>query len=324
MVPMPEIRHPSNSLPSIVYMGTPDFAVPTFNALHHSPFDLKWVVTQPDRPKGRGRQLTAPPVKKRAIELGYDVSQPENVRDERFIQQLRKLAPDFLVVVAFGQILPLSVLTIPARGAINVHASLLPKYRGPAPIQWAILRGETRTGVTTMIMDTGVDTGDMLMEATTPIENTDTAASLHDRLARIGADLLVKTIDNLHHGKIFPRAQKHDLATYAPMLKKENGRIQWHDTALAIDAQIRAMTPWPGAFCTMCGRRYKIHKARPIINSSTTEAPGTVVPGFPDELRIATGDGQLAILEIQSASGKRLSIEKFLNGTCIAPGEIAS
>lgn len=321
---MPEAKPNSNAAPSIVYMGTPDFAVPTLNALHHSPFDLRWVVTQPDRPKGRGRQLTAPPVKKAALQLGYDVSQPENVRHESFLEALRRRAPDYLVVVAFGQILPISILEIPLQGAINVHASLLPKYRGPAPIQWAIMRGETTTGVTTMLMDQGVDTGDMLLDASTPISETDTAASLHDRLACMGADLLVETIEGHHRGKIYPRSQKHQFATYAPMLKKEDGRIQWHKSALAIDAQIRAMTPWPGAFCTMCGKRYKIHKARAMADAPTTSAPGTVVPGFPDELRIATGQGQLAILEIQSASGKRLSIEKFLNGTCIAPGEIAS
>ena len=321
---MPITQPNPDAVPSIVYMGTPDFAVPILDALHRSPFNLRWVVTQPDRPKGRGRQLTPPPVKKAALEMGYDVIQPENVRHEAFLEALRRQTPDFLVVVAFGQILPMSVLKIPVQGAINVHASLLPRYRGPAPIQWAIMRGEETTGVTTMLMDQGVDTGDMLLNASTPISHTDTAASLHDRLARMGADLLVETLDKLHRGKIFPRAQNHQLATYAPMLKKEDGRIHWHHSALAIDAQIRAMTPWPGAFCTMCGKRYKIHKARPISGPSTTAAPGTVVPGFPDELRIATGDGQLAVLEIQSASGKRLSIKKFLNGTCIAPGEIAT
>lgn len=319
---MPANSQNTSAMPSVVYMGTPDFAVPTLRALHHSPFELKWVVTQPDRPKGRGRKLTPPPVKQVALDLGYEVAQPQNVREEAFMQKLRHLSPDYLVVVAFGQILPMSVLSIPAHGALNVHASLLPKYRGPAPIQWAIMRGETTTGVTTMLMDQGVDTGDMLLHAATPIEGTDTAATLHDRLAEIGATLLVDTIQGLYDGTIFPRAQKHDNATYAPMLKKENGRIQWDDSATSIDAQIRAMTPWPGAFCDMCGKRYKIHKARAITDPPTTAAPGTVVPGFPDELRIATGDGVLAILEIQSASGKRLSIEKFLNGTCVAPGEI--
>ena len=321
---MPETPRKSTVQPSVVYMGTPGFAVPTLEALHRSPYELKWVVTQPDRPKGRGRQLTSPPVKKSALKLGYEVYQPEDVREDNFLQALRQAAPDYLVVVAFGQILPMSVLSIPSGGAINVHASLLPKYRGPAPIQWAIMRGETTTGVTTMLMDTGVDTGDMLLDTSTPIEKTDTASTLHDRLATIGAKLLVETIDAYHHGRIFPRVQKHEQATYAPMLKKEHGRIQWHESALTIDAQIRAMTPWPGAFCTMCERRYKIHKARPITDFATNEAPGTVVPGFPDELHIATGDGKLAILEIQSASGKRLDIKQFLHGTCIAPGERAS
>ncbi|MGD8846974.1 MAG: methionyl-tRNA formyltransferase, partial [Desulfobacteraceae bacterium] len=171
-------------LPSIIFLGTPEFAVPTLNALHLSPFELKYVITQPDRPKGRGRRMTPPPVKQRALELGYDVWQLEDIRNEHFIEQIKESAPGFLVVVAFGQILPQTILSIARHGAINVHASLLPKYRGPAPIQWAIMRGEETTGVTTMLMDHGVDTGDMLLSANTPIKRSDTAASLHDRLSQ--------------------------------------------------------------------------------------------------------------------------------------------
>jgi methionyl-tRNA formyltransferase len=308
-----------NPTPSIIYMGTPDFAVPSFHALHQSPFDVKLVVTQPDRPKGRGRRLSPPPVKQVAQEFGYNVLQPSNVRDPEFMDALQAFRPDFLVVVAFGQILPAAVLAVPHHGAINVHASLLPRYRGPAPIQWAIMRGETQTGVTTMLMDTGVDTGDMLLSGSTPIRSDDTSATLHDRLARLGADLLVETIHGVWEGTLFPRAQNHAQATYAPLLKKDNGRIDWQRSAHAIDYQIRAMTPWPGAFCFFENKRYKIHRASPIDGISISP-PGTVVPGFPDELRIATGDGVLCILEIQGESGKRIPIKQFMMGSTIALG----
>ena len=304
---------------SIVYLGTPDFAVPTFHALHQAPFDLKLVVTQPDRPKGRGRLLTPPPVKTAALDLGYNVLQPPDVRDMELIDTLKSIAPDFLVVVAFGQILPAAVLRIPRNGAINVHGSLLPKYRGPAPIQWAIMRGETQTGVTTILMDTGVDTGDIFLATKTPIHSDDTSASLHDRLALMGADLLVETIAGIQHGTVFPRAQNQSEATYAPLLRKENGRIDWLQSAQSIDAQVRAMTPWPGAYCQFEGMRVKIHKAVPI-SGLPISPPGIVMPGYPDELRIATGDGVLSVLEIQGESGKRMPIKQFLLGNPISPG----
>ena len=308
--------------PSIIFMGTPDFAVPTLDALHLSTFEVKCVITQPDRPKGRGRRLTQPPVKQRAVELGYDVWQLEDIRNESFIQELKLLKPSFLVVVAFGQILPLPILSIARHGAINVHASLLPKYRGPAPIQWAIMRGEKSTGITTILMDHGVDTGDMLLKAKTPIEKDETATSLHDRLSHMGAELLVQTLEGIWQGKIFPYAQKHQDATYAPMLKKEHGRIQWNESAATIDALIRATTPWPGAHCQLENRRFKIHKATIVDNVPHSEPPGTVVPGFPDELRIATGSGVLSILKIQGASGKTMPIKQFLHGNPILPGAV--
>jgi methionyl-tRNA formyltransferase len=303
-------------------MGTPDFAVPTLKALHLSSFDLKYVITQPDRPKGRGRRLTPPPVKRVAIELGYDVLQPEDIRDEAFVERIKQSAPDFLVVIAFGQILPIAVLSLPRLGPINVHASLLPKYRGPAPIQWAIMRGEKTTGVTTMMMDHGVDTGDMLLHTTTFIDKTDTAATVHDRLAQMGAELLVQTLEGIEQGTVFPRAQKHDNASYAPMLKKENGRIEWHQSAKSIDALIRAMTPWPGAYCMLNGKRYKIHKAIDNDQIRGSDVPGTVVPGFPDELLVCTGAGVLSILEIQGANSKCLPIKQFLHGNPISPGAV--
>jgi methionyl-tRNA formyltransferase len=306
--------------PVVVFMGTPDFAVPTLKALHRSAFDLRMVVTQPDRPKGRGRKLAPPPVKLAAEAMDCRIVQPPDIRETGFCDQLRSLAPDFLVVAAFGQILPRSVLEIPRYGPINVHASILPKYRGPAPIQWALIRGERVTGVTTILMDHGVDTGDMLLTAETAIRAEDNAASLHDRLADMGAEVLVKTLLGLVDGSIHPIAQNHALATYAPMLTKKSGRVDWNKPAQEIDALIRATTPWPGAYCRYQNHRLKIHKAK-VIQDSVREAPGTVVAGFPDELRIATAEGVLLIQEIQSASGRRMSIKNFLHGTPIPPGK---
>jgi methionyl-tRNA formyltransferase len=305
--------------PTIVYMGTPEFAVPAFQALHRTSFDLRLVLTQPDRPQGRGRRCLPTAVKSAALAEGYDVLQPPDVRDSEFIQILKAVAPDFLVVVAYGQILPRAVLEIAPKGTINVHASLLPKYRGPAPIQWAIMRSESQTGVTTMLMNTGVDSGDILLSEATPIHPEDTSASLHDRLAKLGAGLLVRTIQGICNGTLFPRAQNHAQATYAPMLRKEHGRIDWNQSARSIDAQIRAMAPWPGAYCRFENKRYKIHKAR-ALSGIALSPPGTVIPGFPDELRIATGDGALSILEIQGESGKRMSTRQFLLGNPIALG----
>ena len=308
------------SNPTVVFMGTPDFAVPTLEALHQSAFDLRLVVTQPDRRKGRGRILSPPPVKRAAERLACPIIQPPDIRDSDVGDRLKELAPDFLVVVAFGQILPRNLLDIPKYGAINVHASILPKFRGPAPIQWAILRRETKTGVTTIYMDHGVDTGDTLLTAETPIHARETAASLHDRLARMGGELLVKTLNGIGDGSVLPRAQNHAFATYAPLLTKKSGRIDWNKPSLEIEAMIRAMTPWPGAFCRYDAMHMKIHKASALVEPASG-TPGTVVVGYPDELRIATGKGVLLIHEIQCASGKRMPIKNFLHGNPIPPGK---
>lgn len=309
--------------PSIVFMGTPDFAVPSLQALHDARFDIALVATRPDRPRGRGRRLAAPPVKSAAERMGYPVIQPAAVRDPDFIGRLRALSPDFLAVVAFGHILPSAVLQIPKHGPVNVHASLLPKYRGPAPIQWAMIRGERETGTTTILMDSGVDTGDILLSAKTAIGRTDTAEQLHDRLAHLGARLLVDTLTRLWQGTLFPRAQKHDEASYAPLLRKRDGRIDWNRPAEQVDAFVRAMTPWPGAFCCWGDQRLKIFKARGIGGGIPGDArPGMVVPGFPDELRVAAADGYLLIEEIQGASGKRMRIPDFLRGRPLPPGTL--
>ena len=308
---------------NIVFFGTPEFAVPCLDALGAAGHEVMLVVTQPDRPKGRGRKMAPPPVKTAALEHGFDLFQPPSVRDPSVTDRLGGLAPDFFVVVAYGGILPEALLSLPKNGAVNVHASLLPHYRGSAPIQWAIINGETRTGVTTMLLDRGMDTGDILLSSETPIHSGDTAATLHDRLAEMGASLLIDTLAAFASGAVNPTPQDHSMATYAPLLKKSDGRIDWDAPAGAIDAFIRGMNPWPGAFTFLGSRRLKLFLATPL--ETTSEAvPGTVVRGFADELRIAAGKGALSVTEIQGASGKKLPIRDFLQGCPMPPGTVLS
>jgi len=305
----------------LVFMGTPDFAVPALQAVHAAGHDILLVVTQPDRPKGRGRKVEPPPVKKASEKLGLTVTQPDNLRSEAAKQLLQAADADFFIVVAFGHLLRESVLKMPKRGCINVHASLLPRYRGPAPIQWAVINGDTETGVTTMLMDKGLDTGDMLMTAREPIGPSDTAGSLHDRLAQRGADLLVQTLKALADGTIRGTPQVHSAATYAPLLKKTDGLIDWKKPAAKLEPFIRGMSPWPGAFTFWKNTRLKIYRSE-IEASADNALPGTVLNSRPDRLTVSTGDGALSILEIQSASGSRLPVSEFLRGFRIAPGEL--
>ncbi|MDY6791293.1 MAG: methionyl-tRNA formyltransferase [Thermodesulfobacteriota bacterium] len=302
-------------------MGTPDFAVPSLTALHKNDYNVSLVVSQPDRPKGRGRKVVSPPVKEAAQRFGYDVIQPISLKNKDFFDTLSGLKPDMFIVVAFGHILSKNILGIPLTGAINLHASLLPKYRGPAPIQWAIINQEKETGVTTMLMDEGMDTGDILLSSKEKITKLDTSASLHDRLAVLGADLLLKTLKSFEMNNLNPAAQDHADATYAPLLTKGDGRIDWKKNAEQIACFIRGVTPWPGAFTFQDDKRLKIFSAKPIF-VEVNEAPGTVLKGFPDELRIATGKGALSVIEIQGASGKRLLIKDFLMGSQMPPGTV--
>jgi methionyl-tRNA formyltransferase len=305
----------------IVFMGTPEFAVPSLHALHKNGQPVASVVTQPDRPKGRGRKITATPVKAAAMRLGYDVLQPSSVRTDDFRNHMAQLHPDITVVVAYGRIIPQNILSLPKLGTINVHASLLPKYRGPAPIHWAIINQEKETGVTTMMMDEGLDTGDILQSSAVEIDTGDTAGSLSQRLAERGAQVLIETIGSLEKGNIKPVPQDHSLASYAPLLKKKDGRIDWKMPATKLHAFVRGMTPWPGAFTFHEDRRLKIFKVKPVAMDHG-EPPGTVIQRFPDELLVATGQGALAVLEIQGASGKRLAIQDFLRGSGIHPGTL--
>jgi methionyl-tRNA formyltransferase len=302
-------------------MGTPDFAVPSLKALFENGYNVLMVVTQPDRPKGRGRKIIPPPVKEAAQRIGYNVIQPVSIKNKDFFDTITGLKPDIFIVVAYGHILPKDILAIPETGAINLHASLLPKYRGPAPIQWAIINGEKETGVTTMLIDDGLDTGDILHSSKEKITEVDTSATLHDRLAVLGANLLIKTLKAFENNDINPIAQDHASATYAPLLKKGDGRIVWKITAEHIASFIRGVTPWPGAFTFQDDKRLKLFSAKPIL-VEVNEAPGTVIKGFPDELRIATGKGALSVIEIQGASGKRLLIKDFLRGNQMPPGTV--
>ena len=304
-------------------MGTPPFAVPALKALHENGHDITMVVTQPDRPRGRGRKVSPPAVKATALDLGYQILQPTSIKTTEFNDLIAHQKPDFLVVIAFGRILPENVLALPRWGTINVHASLLPKYRGPAPIQWAVINGEKETGVCTQLMEKELDTGDLLLSVKETIKPDDTAGDLHDRLAVKGAMVLIDTLKGLANKKIQPVRQDHSLADYAPMLTKDDGLINWNKPAKSLESFIRGVTPWPGAYTFLGDKRLKIFKSRPLT-VEITESPGTVLQGFPDELRIATAQGALLIEELQGASGKRLLIKDFLRGHPIPPGVVLS
>ena len=302
-------------------MGTPQFSVPALQALHEGGYNIVLTITQPDRPRGRGRKVTPSPVKEAAMDLGIQVTQPTSIKTAEFADQIKSHKPDFQIVIAYGKILPENVLAIPRFGTINIHASLLPKLRGPAPIQWAIINGEKQTGITSMLMDKGMDTGDILLTAPEPVEPEDTAGTLHDRLAAKGANVLIETLKKFADHKIHPIPQDNSLATYAPLLSKDDGLINWNKSAKSLERFIRGVTPWPGAYTFLGETRLKIFKSAPIA-AATAESPGTVQQSFPDELRVATGDGILSILEIQGASGKRMAIKDFLKGHNIPPGSV--
>jgi methionyl-tRNA formyltransferase len=294
----------------LVYMGTPSFAVPTLEACVAAGHEVVCVVTQPDRPRGRGQERAASPVKKAAERLGLAIYQPERVRRPDSIEHLRALAPDVMVVVGYGQIIPQIVIDIPPHGILNVHASLLPKYRGAGPVQWAIVNGETVTGVTTMRIDAGLDTGDMLLQAETEIGADETAIELGARLSVMGARLLVETLARLH--EIVPEKQDDSQATYAPLLKKEDGRIDWTLSGLAIHNRVRGLQPWPGAYTTFRGQTLHIWRARPHLRPAHHPGPGRVLTLKP--LVVCCGEGALELLEVQMEGRKRIGAVDFANG----------
>ncbi|MDT8378981.1 MAG: methionyl-tRNA formyltransferase [Desulfotignum sp.] len=298
----------------IIFMGTPDFAVPPLKAMAARPdYEICRVITQPDRPKGRGRKYSPPPVKVMALDLGLTVSQPEKLNDDAMVQELTALAPDYYVVAAYGQILSRRILEIPGKYPINIHASLLPRYRGASPIQAAICNRDDKSGVTTMVMARELDSGDLLLVKDTPIYPQDTAGSLHDRLADLGATLILDTIDQINAGRLTPTPQDPEKATYAPMLKKEDGRIDWTRSHLDVVAHIHAMNPWPGAFTDLSDRRIKLFTAAPG-KKKFHSPPGTVCAIDQQGIHVAAGTGTVIIQELMGKSGKRLSADAFLRG----------
>ena len=304
----------------IAFMGTPDFAVPSLRALIGAGYDVVGVICQPDRPKGRGHKLAACPVKEEALRAGIPVFQPERIKRPEGVEMVRALAPDLCVTAAFGQIISQEILDIPPLGTINVHSSLLPRHRGSAPINWSIIGGDTVTGVTTMFTDRGMDTGDILLRRETPIGPAETAGELTDRLAQMGAELLIETIRALEAGTLTRTPQNPDEATYEPKMDKELGRVDFSKTAEEIDRLVRGTTPWPGAFTTLRGENVKLFAVRRLTHAPSAE-PGTVVAADGKRgLVVSCGDGDLELIEIQMPGAKRMRAADYLRGHSIETG----
>lgn len=324
---------------NVVFMGTPDFAVGTLQALLDSEkYHVQAVFSQPDKPKGRGKEVQMSPVKELAVSANVPVYQPVKIREPQWLEVLKELKPDVIVVVAFGQIIPKAVLEVPRYGCINVHASLLPKYRGAAPIQWAVINGEKVSGVTTMRMDAGLDTGDMILKETVELSPDETGGSLFDKLSSVGAHLLLRTLEAIGNGTATYEKQPEESPTpYAAMLKKRDGEIDWCKSARLLERLIRGMNPWPSAYTKYRGRTLKVwtadveeQEASDVLASKNTEGqecyctaaePGTVVEVAKNVLKIQTGDGLLCIKELQPEGKRRMSIDAFLRGYPVEPGE---
>ena len=308
---------------SLVFMGTPDFAVPSLKALaDDGRYDIVGVVTQPDRPAGRGKKLTACPVKRFALERGLPVFQFERIRRPEGVERMKALAPDVAVTAAFGQILSQELLDIPRFGTVNVHASLLPRHRGAAPINWGILMGEREAGVTIMKTDVGMDTGDMLRSEATPVGELETAGELTERLSVLGARLLAETLPEYLENRIRPVPQDDSAATYEPMLDKAMGEIDWTRPASEIACRVRGLNPWPCAYTEMGGERLKLYLAK-AVDCGDAAVPGTVITSSPKEgLFVRCGEGTLQVLQLQAPGGKRMDAKAFLMGKGIEAGTI--
>ncbi|PLY01210.1 MAG: methionyl-tRNA formyltransferase [Desulfuromonas sp.] len=301
-----------------VFMGTPDFACGTLQGLIDAGVNLVGVFTQPDRPKGRGKKLAPPPVKVLAQEHGVPVFQPQRLRRPEAVEALRQLEPELVVVVAYGQILPKEVLEIPKHGCINVHASLLPRYRGAAPINQAIIDGETETGITTMLMDEGLDTGDMLVKRALEIPPDETAGELHDRLAELGRETMVETLRQLCAGELKPQVQDDALSTYAPMLKKEDGRVDWTRSAGDLHNQVRGLSPWPGAFTSLGEEVLKFAATRVVDGNGV---PGSVLAADASGVVVACGEQALLLGALQLPGKRMLPAAEFVRGAKLEVGE---
>ena len=305
----------------IIFMGTPDFSVGTLEALVEAGHEVVLAVTQPDKPKGRGKEMQFTPVKECALRHGIPVFQPKKVRDPECVEELKKYQADVCVVIAFGQILPKEILEMTPYGCINVHASLLPSYRGAAPIQWAVIRGEKISGVTTMQMDEGLDTGDMLEKTEIILDEKETGGSLHDKLAEAGAKLCVHTLDKLVQGDLTPQKQGESPTEYARMLDKKLGDINWEQSAVEIERLIRGLNPWPSAYTDWNGKTMKIWEADAVPGENTEKAPGTITDVTKDDFAVQTGDGQLRVRVLQIPGKKRMEADAFLRGYQVKVGE---
>lgn len=303
-----------------MFMGTPSFSVPFLDALLKSGRDVALVITQPDKPKGRGQKLMPPPVKEFALSHSIPVSQPDKLSEVSVIKSIRDINPAFIVVVAYGKIIPALILTIPEYGCINVHASLLPEFRGASPVQWAIIKGCTVTGVTTMLMDETLDTGDMLLQEKVRIDRTDTAGSLFNKLSGIGPDLLMKTLAGLERGDIPRVPQNHENASYAPLIKKGDGIINWKESSEDIYNKIRGFDPWPGVYTFYKGKRWGIWRAEVKDTTIPTVKPGEVTDVNPDGIIVTAGKGAVNITEIQPEGKRRMKIGEYLRGHKVEKG----
>ena len=302
----------------IIFMGTPDFAAASLEALIASRHEIQAVVTQPDKPKGRKGELTPSPVKVIAKREGIKVYQPLKVRDEEFVKTLRAYNPDVMVVVAFGQIIPLSILQMPKYGCVNIHGSLLPKYRGAAPIQWAVLDGEKETGITTILMDEGIDTGDILLKKTIQIDTDETSGSLFDKLMALGAETILETLDELEKGNLTPTKQGESPTAYAKMLTKAMGLIDFTKSAKELDCFVRGMNPWPSAYTLLAGKTLKLWKVRAVEGGGKA---GSVIEIGKESFTIACGEGAIEVLEVQLEGKKRMSAGDFLKGSTLNIGQ---
>ena len=303
----------------VIFMGTPDFSVGTLKALIEAGHEVVLAVTQPDKPKGRGKAMQFPPVKEAAVELGIEVYQPRRVREPECVEYLRKYNADIIVVVAFGQILPKEILEMPKYGCVNVHASLLPKYRGAAPIQWAVINGDKVSGVTTMRMDEGLDTGDMIMKEEVVLDEKETGGSLFDRLSEVGADLCVRTLTAIENGTATYTKQDHEAATITTLIKKLFGIIDWTKAAKEIECLIRGLNPWPSAYTYLHGKTLKIWAAS-VKDETSEHAPGELAVVTKHEVGVQTGDGILMLEEVQLEGKKRMTADAFLRGNALSDG----
>lgn len=308
----------------IMFMGTPDFAVPSLEALYNKGYDICAVISQPDKPKGRGKKLVSPPVKVAAQNMNSKVYQPEKIKNPDFINMVKDINPEMIVVVAFGQILPKDILDIPSYGCINVHASLLPKLRGAAPINWSIINGDTTTGITSMYMDTGLDTGDMIIKKSIEINEEENAKELHDRLSFLGAETLIDTVELIFEGKAARIKQNHEDATYAPILTKETGKIDWSLDAHSIKNLIRGTYPWPGAYSYYDGNMFKIFVVDVLDENIRNLDWGKIHEVNKDCFIVKCGKGYLRVREIQFQNQKRMSVEAYLRGHSIDEGKVLS